>query len=147
MRQELRAVRAARFDDATSAVVRIRGLREEVADRIRRADDAEIARAGEALSGNLGDVEGNLYEGGAEAQSDLKHFGTRLANNLSYLKGVVMSADARPTRQSFQVLDEIAVELDAHLARLEAILGDELERFNDLLRERGLPPIGRLIAE
>jgi len=57
-----------------------------------------------------------------------------------------MGADARPTQQSFQVLEEISVELDAHLERLELILGDELDRFNDLLREKGLPPVGRLIA-
>jgi hypothetical protein len=128
------------------AVTRIRALRGEVDDRVQSAADVQVTQAGTALATNLRDVEGDLYEGGAEAQSDLKHFGTRLANHLSYLKGVVMGADARPTQQSFQVLEEISVELDAHLERLELILGDELDRFNDLLREKGLPPVGRLIA-
>ncbi|MGY8799641.1 MAG: glycosyl hydrolase [Longimicrobiales bacterium] len=136
----------ARFNDATMAVTRIRALRGEVDDRVQSAADVQVTQAGTALATNLRDVEGDLYEGGAEAQSDLKHFGTRLANHLSYLKGVVMGADARPTQQSFQVLEEISVELDAHLERLELILGDELDRFNDLLREKGLPPVGRLIA-
>jgi photosystem II stability/assembly factor-like uncharacterized protein len=136
----------ARFNDATSAVVLIRALRDEVGDRIRRAADSEVTDAGGVLSTTLGSVEADLYEGGAEAQSDLKHFGTRIANHLSYLKDVVMSADARPTRQSFEVLSEISMELDAQLERLQLILDGELERFNDLLREKGLPPIGRLIA-
>jgi photosystem II stability/assembly factor-like uncharacterized protein len=136
-----------RFDDATRAVVRMRALRDEVSDRIRRADDADVTSAGTALSADLADVEGDVYEGGAEAQSDLKHFGTRLANHLSFLKQVIMSADARPTRQSFEVLEEISLELDGHLERLEVILSEDLERFNDLLREKGLPPIGRIIAD
>ena len=111
------------------------------------SNDGEVTRAGSALAVDLAAVEGDLYEAGAEAQSDLKHFGTRLANHLSYLKQVVTSADARPTAQSYEVLEEISSELEVHLARLEALLAGDLERFNALLTAKGLPPIGRIIAD
>ncbi len=143
---ELASAVHARFDETTRAVVRIRRLKEAVADRLGRTRDGEVTRAGSALAVDLAAVEGDLYEAGAEAQSDLKHFGTRLANHLSYLKQVVISADARPTAQSYEVLEEISSELEVHLARLEALLAGDLERFNALLTAKGLPPIGRLIA-
>ena len=91
-------------------------------------------------------VEGEICEYRAEAQSDLKHFGTKPTNDLAHLEAVVMSADARPTQQSYEVYEEISNELAEQLSRLEQVLVDDLESFNVLLRERNLTPIGRLIA-
>ena len=44
------------------------------------------------------------------------------------------------------VRDRLEQFLDERATHLGTI-AEDLERFNDLLREKGLPPIGRIIAD
>ena len=134
------------FDDATSAVVRIREIRDQIDDRIQSIEDRRLTNEGEALKATLLAIEGEIYEYRVEAQSDLKHFGSKLTNDLSHLKAVIVSADARPTESSYEVYEEISRELAEQLSRLERVLVEDLGSFDALLRERNLTPIGRLIA-
>jgi photosystem II stability/assembly factor-like uncharacterized protein len=135
-----------RFNDATSAVVRIREIRAQIDDRIQGVEDRRLTGEGEALKTTLLAIEGAIYEYRVEAQSDLKHFGSKLTNDLSHLKAVIMSADARPTEQSYEVYEDISSELAEQLSRLERVLAEDLGSFDVLLRERNLTPIGRIIA-
>ena len=130
-----------RFDDATSAVLETRQMRDQIDDRLQRIENRRLTREGEALKGTLLAIEGAIYEYRAEAQSDLKHFGTRLTNHLANLKAGIMSADARPTEQSYEVYEEISSELAEQLSRLEQALTEGLGSFNALLRELNLMPI------
>ena len=136
----------ARFDDAISAVLRIREIRAQIDDRIQGVEDRRLTREGEALKATLLALEGAIYEYRVEAQSDLKHFGSKLTSDLSHLKAVIMSADARPTEQSYEVYEDISSELAEQLSRLERVLVEDLGSFDVLLRERNLTPIGRIIT-
>ncbi len=120
-----------RFDEATSAVVELRRARERVEERIAAADDPGGVEGARALAADLREAEGALYEYRAEAESDLKHFGTELVNHLAHLKGVILSADARPTQQSYDAFDEISADLDAALARAERVLDRARTRFDE----------------
>jgi photosystem II stability/assembly factor-like uncharacterized protein len=130
-----------RYDEGQSAVVRIRTLRSEIQDRMGRGD-SQVKAGGEPLVTSLTGVEGEIYQFRAEAESDLKHFGTKLTNHLSALKGYVMSSDSRPTAQSYAVFDEISADLEIQLKHLEKILNEDVADFNRLLREKNLQPVG-----
>jgi hypothetical protein len=54
----------------------------------------------------------------------------KLNNRIPALGGVVESADARPTDQSYTVFKELSAELDGHLAALDALVKGELASFN-----------------
>jgi photosystem II stability/assembly factor-like uncharacterized protein len=131
----------ARINEATSSVVLIRAIRDQVEDRLGRTGDAGIAEAGSALRSGLTDIESEIYESRLQGPTDALRFGVRLTNKLSILLGQVESADARPTEQSQEVFEQLSGELEDQLSRLQEILRSELEEFNEALRERGLDPI------
>jgi hypothetical protein len=132
-----------RFDDATSAVVSIRDLKRQIDERIQQAGDRQITSTGESLNQSLSRIEAEIYQVHAEAQSDIKHFGSKITNRLAHLSGVIRSADARPTEQTYAVFTLVSAQLDAQLARLEELLSEELTRFNRMLEDRGLAPVGK----
>ena len=134
-----------RFDDATSAVVSIRELKGQIDDRILQAGDRRITSTGETLKQSLSQIEAEIYQVNAAAQSDIKHFGSMITNRLAHLGSTLRSADARPTEQTYAVFTEVSAQLDAQLARLEELLTTELTRLNEMLEDRGLPPVGRRV--
>jgi len=95
-------------------------------------------RAG-ALARTLSEIEGELIQ--VKADSPLSP-PTRLNEKLAVLTGFVDSADAAPTRQAYEVYDNLAGRIDAQLARLRAVMATDVAEFNTLIREAALPAIG-----
>ncbi|HEX6939851.1 MAG TPA: hypothetical protein VF158_10605 [Longimicrobiales bacterium] len=138
---------AMRIRDKTSqaneAVLLIRGVKEQIDERIEAAKDDEVAKAGEAFKAGLSAVEEEIYQVRNRSNQDPLNFPIKLNNKIAALLGVVESGDGRPTRQSYTVFEELSQRLDAQLQALEAVFADHLAAFNALLRERNLPPVER----
>jgi hypothetical protein len=60
---------------------------------------------------------------------------------LASLAGVVSSADAAPTEQSYAVYEDIAGKIDVQLAALKECLDQDLPAFNQLVREKNVPAV------
>jgi photosystem II stability/assembly factor-like uncharacterized protein len=115
---------------ANETVVRIRGLKEEIAGRVGKTSDAKIKDAGEALIAKLTDIEGEIYQHRNRSSQDPLNYPIRLNNKLAALQGVVESGDYRPTDQSHAVFKELSSRLDRQLARFDALTKIELEAFS-----------------
>ena len=112
-----------RVSQANEAVIKIRSLKEQVADRAEKAKNAEGEAGGD---GARGDADGN--RGGdlpvpEPEQPGPAELPDRLNNKLAALMGVVESGDARPTDQSYAVFKDLSAQLDAQL--VEARRADE----------------------
>ncbi|HUG40340.1 MAG TPA: hypothetical protein VMM12_07640 [Longimicrobiales bacterium] len=138
-----------RVSEANDAVRLVRGIEEQVGDRVEaRASDAELTSAAEGLRAKLDEVEGEIYQVRNQSNQDPLNYPIKLNNRIAALLGVVQSAEGRPTRQSYEVFELLSGELEQQLTLLQAILRTDLDRFNDLLRERGLPVVvPRMIPE
>jgi len=53
-----------------------------------------------------------------QSSQDPLNYPIRLTINLPHLAGVVSSADAAPTEQSYVIYDELVVQIDGQLAKL-----------------------------
>jgi photosystem II stability/assembly factor-like uncharacterized protein len=126
---------------ANRAVVRIRALKTQAAERIAKASDPALKSAGEAFIAKLTDIEGEIYQHRNQSSQDPLNYPIRLNNKLAALQGTVESGDARPTDQSYAVFKELSGRLDQQLARLEGMLKTELPAFNKQLTDRKLEPI------
>lgn len=51
------------------------------------------------------------------------------------------SADGLPTEQTLRVFKELDRQLTTQLTELDRVTGNDVPRFNRLLRQRGLPPV------
>ncbi len=129
---------------ANEAVVRIRGLKDQVADRLGKLDrskDADAVASGESLVRKLKEIEGEIYQYRNQSSQDPLNFPIKLNNKLAALEEVIESADARPTNQCYEVFKDLNERLDTQLARLDAVIKAEGQAFNKLLASRRIEPI------
>ncbi|HEV3483811.1 MAG TPA: hypothetical protein VG106_00275, partial [Vicinamibacterales bacterium] len=131
----------ARVNDANEAVLRIRSVKDQIADRMAKAKDAGLTTAGESLSRKLTEVEGEIYQHRNRSNQDPLNFPIKLNNKLAALQGIVEFGDNRPTAQAYAVFKELSARLDVQLQRLESIAQSDLAAFNKRLTGRRLPPV------
>jgi hypothetical protein len=130
-----------RVNTANEAVMRIRHLKTQIEDRSTKARDAKVQAAGDALSANLTDVEGEIYQHRNRSNQDPLNYPIKLNNKLAALQGVVENGDNRPTGQAYAVFKELSGRLDVQLARLEALVNSELAAYNKLLARKKIDPV------
>jgi hypothetical protein len=95
----------------------------------------------ETLQGQLTQIEETLYQTKLQSAQDPLNFPIRLNNRLSGLVGVVASGDFRPTRQAYQVRDEVVALIDVQLARFQQLSAQELEALNAAIAAANIPPV------
>jgi photosystem II stability/assembly factor-like uncharacterized protein len=127
---------------ANDAVIRIRQMKDQIADRVAKAADDKMKQAGTVLAERLTEVEGEMYQHRNRSSQDPLNYPIRLNNKLAALQGTVESGDYKPTDQSYAVFKELSGRLDKEFARLDSILKTDVAAFNTLLAGAKLPPIG-----
>lgn len=126
---------------ANDAVIRIRDLKDQIADRTTKAADAKIKATGEALATKLTDVEGAIYQYRNRSGQDPLNFPIRLNNKLAALQGVVEAGDYKPTDQSYAVFKELSGQLETQLGRLNAAIATDVASFNRQIAKKKLEPV------
>lgn len=130
-----------RVTTANEAVLRIRNLKDQIADRVGKASDAAIKTAGESLSAKLTAVEGEIYQYRNRSSQDPLNYPIRLNNKLAALQGTVESGDYKPTDQAYAVFKELSGRLDRELAKLDTLVKSDLVAFNKQLTAAKLDPV------
>jgi photosystem II stability/assembly factor-like uncharacterized protein len=131
----------AKVTAANEAVIRIRALKEQIADRSAKGNDPAIKSAADALAEKLTGVEGEIYQYRNRSSQDPLNFPIRLNNKLAALQGIVESGDYKPTDQSYAVFKELSGQLDKQLARLDAAIKTDVAAFNQQLAGKKLDPV------
>ena len=128
-----------------NAIIQIRDVRKQVDDLLKRLAGQPsykiINDAATTLKKNLAGVEETLYQTKNQSSQDPLNYPIRLNNKLAALAGVVSSADAAPTEQSYAVFDELIVQIDAQLAKLTQIMKTDVPAFNQLVRDQNIPAV------
>jgi hypothetical protein len=126
-----------KVSQANEAVVRIRSVKDQVADRVKRwtatQKDRKPSRAavlGDALEAKLTAIEGEIYQYRNRSSQDPLNYPIKLNNKLAALQGVVETGDGKPTAQSYAVFKELSGKLDVELAKLDAAVKTDLAAFN-----------------
>src|SRR5437667_20313 len=104
----------------------------------------EARDAAGALKATLSGIEDALIQ--TRVDSPLS-YPFRLNAKLAALAHFVDSADAAPTRQAYEVFDDLAARLDAQLTRLRDVTATDLAAVNRLIRHSDVPPITPAAAQ
>ncbi len=127
--------------EANEAVLRIRSLKDQIADRLGKTTDPKITASGRSLTEKLTGVEGEIYQYRNRSSQDPLNFPIRLNNKLAALQGVVESGDNKPTDQAYAVFKDLSGRLDKQVAALDALVKSELPPLNTALTGKQLEPI------
>ncbi len=131
-----------RLNAANEAVMMIRGVKGQLDERSKKADDAQLTAAAVQLKDKLSKVEQEIYQVQNQSSQDPLNYPIKLNDKLAGLLGAVEAVPGRPTAQTYEVFTELSGRLDKQLAALNAILNTDLPAFNtQWLQPRGLAPV------
>jgi photosystem II stability/assembly factor-like uncharacterized protein len=129
---------------ANEAVLLIRGIKPQIADRKGKLDAAKAApvvKSLDDLEQTLSTIEGDLYQVKLQSSQDPLNYPIKLNNKIAALQGVVESADVRPTEQAYSVFRTLSNSLDEQLGKLDAAVKMRMPAVNQQLQRQKLDPI------
>ena len=134
-----------KLSETHNAIIQIRDVRKQVEDLLKRVTGQPnfkvVNDAGTALNKKLTTIEEALYQTKNQSSQDPLNFPIRLNNKLAALGGVVGSAEAAPTAQSYAVYDEVVTQIDVELQKLAALMRTDVPAFNQLVRDQNIPAV------
>ena len=127
---------------------RIRRMREQVEETAKRmkqvteeGEESAILKAADTLKDKLETLEGELVNTKAKGPRDRLRIPAKLNTRLNNLLSVVGSADAAPTKQTYDVFGEVSAQVDEQIALFDGLLGDDIPAFNDLVAQSAVPAV------
>jgi hypothetical protein len=130
-----------RVSDANEAVIRVRNIKSQVDDRLKKTGDAAITSLGGTVKTRLSAPEEEIYQVKNRSSQDPLNFPIMLNNKLAALIGTVQSADAAPTAQSYQVYQYLDSLVRAQLDLVDGVISSDVTQLNNLLKNANLPAI------
>ncbi|HEX9166048.1 MAG TPA: glycosyl hydrolase, partial [Gemmatimonadales bacterium] len=132
----------ARTEEANNAVRTIRNLRWQVNDRLGKAGNrSAVDRIAAPMLAQLSAVEEEIYQVRNQSGQDPLNYPIKLNNKIAALAGVVGNAEAKPTKQSYEVFTLLSDELAVQTGKLSAVLTGQLPALNRELERQGLATI------
>jgi hypothetical protein len=133
-----------KLHEANEAILMIRGVKAQIDERVKTANDPKFADFAGQLKEKLSKVEAEIYQVRNQSNQDPLNYPIKLNNKIAALLGVVEAVEGRPTAQSYEIFAELSARLDQQLAWLKDVLERDLVTFNQRwVQPRGLPVIER----
>jgi hypothetical protein len=129
-----------KVDEANLAVIKIRRIKAEAAEKTKGAAK-EVVAAAEVLSRNLSAVEEEVYQVRNQSGQDPLNFPIRTNNRLASLLRVAITGEGRPTGNVEPIFEELVAELRAEQDRLDKTLATDLVTLNRMLTRIKKEPI------
>ncbi|MDE2678749.1 MAG: glycosyl hydrolase, partial [Gemmatimonadota bacterium] len=130
-------------DRANRAVIEIRDVEAQLAERLEASDDERLHAAGERLRAALDAVEGEIYQVRNRSNQDPLNFPIKVNNRLANLLSMSERGDGRPGSGMVEVFGIMVGTLEGLLAELEGVWGEELAEVNEVLRGLGMGAVVR----
>jgi len=127
--------------EANNAVVQIRSVKTQVADRLGKSPDDKLKAAGDTLVKNLSAIEEEIYQVRNQSGQDPLNYPIKTNNRLASLLSRVNNGDGRPIGNAPVLFKDLAAELKAETDKLNQILGRDLASLNAQLRRLGMATI------
>lgn len=130
-----------RTNDAQKAVIDIRRVKEQLADRLKRSQDAALTEKGGTLKTNASAVEESVYQVKNQSGQDPLNFPIRVNNRLANLLSMSERGDGPPGTYMPEILSILTKELGGYTAKLETVWKIDLVAVNAELKRLNLPAL------
>jgi photosystem II stability/assembly factor-like uncharacterized protein len=130
-----------KVSEANNAVIQIRRIKEQVAERLEKSPDAKLKAAAGQLTKNLSAVEEEIYQVRNQSNQDPLNFPIKINNRLASLLRIVNVGDGKPIGNAEPILKDLVAELKVQTDRLQQVLTADLASFNAEATRLGLSPV------
>jgi len=139
---ELLSAIQAKLGEVVNAVNRTKAMKGRLEDWGSRLEAGATADAVSAMVERLGAIEGELIQREFTTPGDTLNYREKLLEKLGQLVPVVASADTAPTKQSHQVFEKLAGQIDEQLGALDELIQGDLATLDTQLASSDLTIIG-----
>ena len=134
-----------KLSETHDAINTLRNVRQQIDDWQKRTQDLpiseELTRIGKSAKEKLKAIEDELIQSKAKTRQDTLNHPAKLNGKLAGLAAVFAGAQAAPTRQAYEVFDDLSNRIDVQLQRLQEVLDTDVAAFNSLLRDHKVPAV------
>jgi photosystem II stability/assembly factor-like uncharacterized protein len=133
-----------KFNEIQKAIKTIRSVRGQISDFIgKQGKDVpkEVKAKADSIQKKLDGIEETLYQNKSKSGQDVLNFPIRLNDKLAGVFGTASSGNMAPSKQAKEVYAVLAAQIDEQLALLKKLNAEDLNAFNQLVREKSLPVI------
>ena len=103
--------------------------------------DKELKETAAEIIKKLSLVENELIQTKIKSSQDALNYPIKLNNKLAALNATVDNGDFSPTRQSYDVFNDLTAQINVQLATLAKIKAEDINAFNKAFAEKNLPVI------
>jgi len=128
-------------NEANNAIIQIRRIKQQIADRVQKSQNADVKALAEELQKELSAIEVDVYQIRNQSNQDPLNFPIKTNNRLASLLRVVESGEGKPLGNVAPIFEDLKTELKGEIDRLQRTLTTLLPRFNQVLQRGGLEPI------
>jgi hypothetical protein len=89
----------------------------------------------------ISEVEGVLTQVKAKSLQDILNFPTMLNAKLGGLLGQIGAADGAPTKQSYDVFEDLSSRVDEQIKELNEVLEKDAKELNKLIGKQKVDPV------
>ena len=131
-----------KLSQVNEQITRVRDVRRSLTDiKKRAADNKTVVAAANDLDKKMTAVEEALYQTKNRSSQDPLNYPIRLNDKLAGVADSAGSGPYAPTAQQIAVRDELVAQIDAQLAKLDAIWKTDLPAFNTVVSEQKVPAV------
>jgi photosystem II stability/assembly factor-like uncharacterized protein len=134
-----------KLSETHDAINTLRNVRRQVDDWLKWTQNQpvreQLADLGKSIKEQLSAIEDELIQSKAKTRQDTLNWPAKLNGKLAGLAGVVASAPAAPTRQAYELFDDLSRRIDVQLQRLQSVIDGDVAAFNAVLRQREVPGV------
>jgi photosystem II stability/assembly factor-like uncharacterized protein len=130
-----------KVNEANNAIIQIRRIKRELADRVDKSKSADVKAIADELQKELTAVEEDVYQVRNQSNQDPLNFPIKTNNRLASLLRAVTTGDGKPVGNAAPIFNDLKAELKAETDRLQRTLTTYLPRFNQLAQRLGLEQI------
>jgi len=131
-----------KVDETHLGINKLRKIRKQINIWTEQAaDNEQIGSAAKTLTDKLAAIEDELIQTKAATAGDRLRMPSKLNTKLIGLISIVAAADAKPTKQAYDVYTHLSSQIDDQLALLDGLIGDDLAAFNDLVLSAQVTPV------
>src|SRR5258707_7147635 len=119
-----------KVNEANNAILQIRRIKQQLADRVQKSQSADVKAIAEQFTRELTTVEEDVYQVRNQSNQDPLNFPIKTNNRLASLLRVVQAGDGKPLGNLSPIFSDLQNEFKADTDRLQQVLATYLPRFN-----------------
>jgi hypothetical protein len=130
-----------KVSEANNAVIKIRSLKTQIADRLTKSQDAGLKSAGEKLTKDLSAVEEEIYQVRNQSSQDPLNFPIKINNRLASLNRALNAGDGKPIGAIPVIFKDLVAELKVQTDKLDRLIATGVPAFNVEAKRLNLEPV------